>query len=33
MPEDVGKVIVNLLSDDFGWVTAQDVEVSGGHLL
>lgn len=33
LPEDIGKVIVNLLSDDFGWVTAQDVEVSGGHLL
>ena len=32
-PEDVAKVIVNLLSDDFGWVTAQDIEVSGGHLL
>jgi len=32
-PEDLGKVIVNLLSDDFGWVTAQDIEVSGGHLL
>jgi len=28
--EDIGKVIVNLLSDDFGWVTAQDIEVSGG---
>jgi NAD(P)-dependent dehydrogenase (short-subunit alcohol dehydrogenase family) len=33
MPEDVAKVIVNLLSDDFAWVTAQDIEVSGGHLL
>ncbi|PJZ46804.1 SDR family NAD(P)-dependent oxidoreductase [Leptospira brenneri] len=33
LPEDIGKVIVNLLSDDFGWVTAQDIEVSGGHLL
>lgn len=32
-PEDIAKVIVNLLSDDFGWVTAQDIEVSGGHLL
>lgn len=32
-PEDLGRVIVNLLSDDFGWVTAQDIEVSGGHLL
>lgn len=32
-PPDVAKVIVNLLSDDFGWVTAQDIEVSGGFLL
>lgn len=32
-PEDMAKVIVSLLSDDFGWVTAQDIEVSGGHLL
>jgi NAD(P)-dependent dehydrogenase (short-subunit alcohol dehydrogenase family) len=32
-PEDLSKVIVNFLSDDFGWVTAQDIEVSGGHLL
>lgn len=31
--DDLGKVIANLLSDDFGWVTAQDIEVSGGHLL
>ncbi|MGE4107711.1 MAG: SDR family NAD(P)-dependent oxidoreductase [Bacteriovoracia bacterium] len=33
LPDDLGKVIANLLSDDFGWVTAQDIEVSGGHLL
>ena len=32
-PDDLAKVIVNLLSDDFGWMTAQDIEVSGGHLL
>jgi NAD(P)-dependent dehydrogenase (short-subunit alcohol dehydrogenase family) len=32
-PEDIGNVIVNLLSDDFGWITAQDIEVSGGFLL
>lgn len=31
--EDIAKVIVQLLSQDFGWVTAQDIEVSGGHLL
>lgn len=33
LPQDIAKVIVNLLSEDFGWVTAQDIEVSGGHLL
>lgn len=33
LPEDIGRVIANLLSDDFGWVTAQDIEASGGHLL
>lgn len=32
-PMDLAKVIVNVLSDDFGWMTAQDIEVSGGHLL
>jgi len=32
-PDDLARVMVNLLSDDFGWVTAQDIEVSGGHLL
>lgn len=33
VPEDLSLVIVNLLSSDFSWVTAQDIEVSGGHLL
>jgi NAD(P)-dependent dehydrogenase (short-subunit alcohol dehydrogenase family) len=32
-PEDIANAIVNLLSDDFGWVTAQDIDVSGGFLL
>jgi NAD(P)-dependent dehydrogenase (short-subunit alcohol dehydrogenase family) len=32
-PDDVAKVIVDLLSDNFGWVTAQDIDVSGGFLL
>ncbi len=30
VPEDVGPVIAALLSDDFGWVNAQRIEVSGG---
>jgi NAD(P)-dependent dehydrogenase (short-subunit alcohol dehydrogenase family) len=29
-PEDVGPVIAGLLSDAFGWVNAQRVEVAGG---
>ena len=33
LPQDLANVVVNLLSDDFGWVTAQDIEVSGGYLL
>ncbi|TGL58466.1 SDR family NAD(P)-dependent oxidoreductase [Leptospira sarikeiensis] len=32
-PDDIAKVIVNLLSDELSWVTAQDIEVSGGFLL
>ena len=26
----IARIIVNLLSDEFGWVTAQDIEDSGG---
>lgn len=29
-PEDVGPVIASLLSDDFGWVNGQRIEVTGG---
>jgi len=32
-PQDLANVIASLLADDFGWVTAQDLEVSGGFLL
>lgn len=32
-PQDVANVIANLLSEGFGWVTAQDLDVSGGFLL
>jgi NAD(P)-dependent dehydrogenase (short-subunit alcohol dehydrogenase family) len=32
-PQDVATVIVDLLSDNFAWVTAQDIDVSGGFLL
>jgi NAD(P)-dependent dehydrogenase (short-subunit alcohol dehydrogenase family) len=32
-PQDVANVIVQLLSDELGWITAQDIEVSGGFLL
>jgi len=30
LPEDVGSVIAGLLSEDFGWVNAQRIEVAGG---
>lgn len=29
-PDDIGPVIAALLSDDFGWVNAQRLEVAGG---
>jgi NAD(P)-dependent dehydrogenase (short-subunit alcohol dehydrogenase family) len=29
-PDDVGPVIASLLSNEFGWVNAQRIEVSGG---
>lgn len=32
-PEDIARVIASLLSEDFAWVTGQDLEASGGHLL
>lgn len=30
-PDDVGRVIANLLSADSGWINAQNIEVSGGY--
>jgi NAD(P)-dependent dehydrogenase (short-subunit alcohol dehydrogenase family) len=30
LPEEVGSVIAGLLSDEFGWVNAQRIEVAGG---
>jgi NAD(P)-dependent dehydrogenase (short-subunit alcohol dehydrogenase family) len=30
LPDDVGPVIAGLLSDDFGWLNAQRIEVAGG---
>ena len=32
-PDDVGRVIAGLLSDDQVWVNAQSIEVAGGYLL
>jgi NAD(P)-dependent dehydrogenase (short-subunit alcohol dehydrogenase family) len=29
-PEDIGQAIATILSDDCGWVTGQNIEVSGG---
>jgi NAD(P)-dependent dehydrogenase (short-subunit alcohol dehydrogenase family) len=30
-PEDVSRVVVNLLSADSGWINAQNIEVGGGY--
>jgi NAD(P)-dependent dehydrogenase (short-subunit alcohol dehydrogenase family) len=30
LPDDVAPVIAALLSDEFGWVNAQRIEVAGG---
>jgi NAD(P)-dependent dehydrogenase (short-subunit alcohol dehydrogenase family) len=32
-PEDVGRVIANLLSDESGWINAQSIEVAGGYIV
>ena len=31
--DDVGKAIAALLSDDCGWITGENIEVSGGFRL
>jgi NAD(P)-dependent dehydrogenase (short-subunit alcohol dehydrogenase family) len=32
-PDDVGRVIASLLSDDNAWVNAQTVEIAGGYVI
>jgi NAD(P)-dependent dehydrogenase (short-subunit alcohol dehydrogenase family) len=32
-PEDIGKVIAFLVSDDAAWITGQDIQVAGGYAL
>ncbi len=32
-PDDVGRVIASLLSDDLAWVNAQSIEVGGGYTI
>jgi NAD(P)-dependent dehydrogenase (short-subunit alcohol dehydrogenase family) len=32
-PDDIGTVIAALLGADLAWITAQDIEVSGGYNL
>lgn len=32
-PEDIGRVIAFLVSDDSAWVTGQDIQASGGYAL
>ena len=31
LPDDIGPMVANLLSDDNRWVTGQRIEVSGGQ--
>jgi len=33
LPDDIGKVVAALLSDDAGWINAQRIEASGGMFL
>ena len=32
-PDDVGRVIAGLLSDESGWINAQTIEVAGGYMI
>ncbi|RZI55630.1 MAG: SDR family oxidoreductase [Rubrivivax sp.] len=32
-PEEVARAIASLLTEDSGWVNAQDIEVSGGYVI
>jgi NAD(P)-dependent dehydrogenase (short-subunit alcohol dehydrogenase family) len=32
-PDDIGTVVAALLGDESRWITAQDIEVSGGYHL
>ena len=32
-PDDVGRVIAGLLSDEQAWVNAQSIEVAGGYII
>ena len=32
-PDDIGMVIAALLSEECRWITAQDIETSGGYNL
>lgn len=32
-PEEVGRVIAHLLSEDSGWINAQSIEVGGGYFI
>lgn len=32
-PDDIGRVIASLLSDDSAWINAQTIEVAGGYII
>jgi NAD(P)-dependent dehydrogenase (short-subunit alcohol dehydrogenase family) len=32
-PDDVGRVVAGLLSEDSAWINAQTIEVAGGYVV
>jgi hypothetical protein len=32
-PEDVGRVIASLISEEGGWINVQTIEVAGGYVI
>ena len=32
-PDDIGRAVAALLSDDFGWANGTRIEISGGQLI
>jgi NAD(P)-dependent dehydrogenase (short-subunit alcohol dehydrogenase family) len=32
-PDDIGRVVAGLLSEDSAWINAQTIEVAGGYII